>query len=144
MSHNPSDFVSHIEVLYDDDKPHNTVDEIYGGNADINKGQGGSVHRAQAPGQLVNNLWIDVTGSDDSRSDLAKGAGGDYRYIGSSKDTNATQFITDVGLWRSGDGQDSPPAGWHGKSIDINSGRGGDYLYLVWRTREFKEWKAIP
>ncbi|KAF4334948.1 hypothetical protein FBEOM_11205 [Fusarium beomiforme] len=149
MSHHPSDFISHIEVLYNDEKPRNTVDEINGLNADINKGQDGSyvwlrVHRAQAKDQMVNNFWIDVVGDDDGRSDLAKGAGGNYRYIGFSRDSNATHFVTDVGLWRSDDGQDSPPHSWQGISGDINSGRGGDYLYLVWRTEEFKEWKAIP
>lgn len=49
----------------------------------------------------------------------------------------ATHFVTDVALWRSGDKQESAPSGWHGKTDDINKGRGGDYLYLVWRVGEY-------
>ncbi|KAH6972993.1 hypothetical protein BKA56DRAFT_646023 [Ilyonectria sp. MPI-CAGE-AT-0026] len=142
-SSNVADFVSSIEVLYDDDQPANTVGEINGSSADINKGQGGSyvwlrVHRANSPAATVNNIWVEICGSDDGVSkDLAKGAGGDYRFLKwSNNDADRTK-ITDVALWRSGDKQSDPPSGWNGMTTDINNGRGGDYLYLVWKTKRF-------
>ncbi len=46
-------------------------------------------------------------------------------------------YVTDVALWRSGSEESNPPNGWHHKTSDINKGRGGDYLYLVWRTKEY-------
>ncbi|KAJ3544656.1 hypothetical protein NM208_g2937 [Fusarium decemcellulare] len=139
---NSRGFISSVEVLYseDDDKPADTIDEINGRKADINKGHGGSVHRAQAPDQMVNYLWIDIDGdggSSDGRQDLAEGAGDEYRYVGVSQDGNARRFIADVGLWRSDNRQVHPPPDWDGMTHDINQGRGGDYLYLVWRTHEF-------
>lgn len=45
--------------------------------------------------------------------------------------------IADVALWRSGDNQNNPPSGWDGMTMDINKGRAGDYLYLVWKTKQF-------
>lgn len=38
-----------FQVVYDDDKPYDTIDEIHGESADINKGQGGKyVHLIRA------------------------------------------------------------------------------------------------
>lgn len=48
------------------------------------------------------------------------------------------RFITDIGLWRSHDDQNTPPSGWEGMTGDINRSRSGDYLYLVWRTKEYR------
>lgn len=47
------------------------------------------------------------------------------------------RYISELGLWRSGDEQNNPPHGWNGKTGDINRGRGGDYLYLVWKTKQY-------
>ncbi|KAF4984517.1 hypothetical protein FZEAL_313 [Fusarium zealandicum] len=143
-SRNPRDFFSWLATSYDDDKPHGSIDEIYGQSADINKGFGGkyvwlTVHRASNARLMADNIWIDIRGSsiDNRNDDLASGAGGDYRYLQWSNNMAASHFVTDVGLWRSDDSQDDPPNGWHHKSADINRGRGGDYLYLVWRTKQF-------
>ncbi|RGP71958.1 hypothetical protein FSPOR_3073 [Fusarium sporotrichioides] len=142
-SNNCGEFFSWFEVSYNDDKPHGSIDEINGQSADINKGNGGEYvwlipHRAPRPNMMVNNIWTDIRGDNiDGRDDLAKGAGGDYRFFSWSNDMNANHFITDLALWRCGDSQSDPPAGWHGKTGDINDRRGGDYLYLVWRTKEY-------
>lgn len=42
---------------------------------------------------MVNNIWTDVRsdGIDNRGDDLAKGAGGDYRYLQWSNDMNASQ-----------------------------------------------------
>ncbi|KAK8144244.1 hypothetical protein G3M48_006127 [Beauveria asiatica] len=129
---NHSEFLSWFETSYSDGKPGGSINEINGESADINKGFGGDSN------QMVDNLWVEIRGNpDDKRDDLAKGAGGDYRYLALSNDMNATHFVTDVALWRTGEAHYNPPNGWHHKSDDINKGRGGDYLYLVWRTKKY-------
>ena len=41
---------------------------------------------------MVDNIWVDVSDSrDEGRDDLAKGAGGDYRYLAWSNDMTASQ-----------------------------------------------------
>ena len=40
--------------------------------------------------------------------------------------------ITTVALWRSRGAVGKPPSGYSGISSDLNKGRGGNYLYLVW------------
>lgn len=40
------------------------------------------VHRANSPAATVNNIWVEIRGDDDGVSkDLAKGAGGHYRFL---------------------------------------------------------------
>ena len=70
---------------------------------------------------------------DKSLSDLAKGAGGDYRYLLPIKDVTQQRKVTAVALVRTGNAADMPPPGWDGATIDINKGRGKTYLYLVWK-----------
>ncbi|KAK3385119.1 hypothetical protein B0H63DRAFT_522460 [Podospora didyma] len=86
--------------------------------------------RAPRPRMMVDKFWTDIRNSRDEgrNDDLAKGAGGDYRYFSWSNDMSATQ---------AGDAQSNPPGGWDHKSDDINKGCGGDYLYLVWRTKQY-------
>ncbi|CAK7211918.1 hypothetical protein SEUCBS140593_001328 [Sporothrix eucalyptigena] len=138
------EFFSYFKTYYGGESPYDTIKEINNKSADINFGQGGEYvwivpHRASSPRTMVDNIWVDIRGSKDGgrNDDLAKGAGGNYRYLSWSNDMGASHYITDVALWRSGDAQSNPPSGWHHKSDDINKGRGGDYLYLVWRTKQY-------
>lgn len=70
-------------------------------------------------------------------NDLAMGAKGDYRYIRGSHD--GLDGVTKVGLFRF-DKELSPEeirerigqSGFSHYSEDINKGRGGEYLYLIW------------
>ncbi|KAI0118094.1 hypothetical protein F4776DRAFT_666125 [Hypoxylon sp. NC0597] len=71
--------------------------------------------------------------------DLAKGAGGDYRYVRVVQDSSIAQKAVALTLVRM---QDSAPAenilarlgpGWDGARRDINENRGGDYLYFAWQ-----------
>ncbi|KAK0666762.1 hypothetical protein QBC41DRAFT_305001 [Cercophora samala] len=141
---NFGEFFSWFETVYGEDKPAGAIEEINGKSADINNGFGGDYvwlvpKRAPKPKMMVDKLWVEIRGDNDGgrNDDLAKGAGGDYRYLSWSNDMDASRFVTDLALWRSGDEQGSPPGGWHHMSGDINKGRGGDYLYLVWRTKEY-------
>ena len=83
----------------------------------------------------VSNIRIIIQGDPDSAYvDLAKGAGGDYRYLRLERDGG--NKITEVRLLRGNDEADSSVVralGFDGASGDINKGRGGDYLYVVWK-----------
>jgi hypothetical protein len=71
---------------------------------------------------------------DPSLDDLAKGAGGDYRYLIISNIASNPKKIVNVSLLRSDSGVPQPPSGWDAMTIDINKGRGKTYLYLIWTT----------
>ncbi|KAH6891474.1 hypothetical protein B0T10DRAFT_485368 [Thelonectria olida] len=143
---NYEEFASWVEVIYtdNDSKPGNTLNELNNLSADVNKGFGGKyvwlrIHRAPKPSMIVNQFWVDVRensigGRDD---DLAKGAGGDYRYLQWSNDMDVEHYVTEVALWRTTSAENRPPMGWEGKTEDINRGRGGDYLYLIWKVSEY-------
>lgn len=78
---------------------------------------------------------IAIQGSEDkSKDDLAKGAGGDYRYLILNTSVTQQSKVTAVTLIRSESALNMPPSGWDGATIDINKGRGETYLYLVWKT----------
>lgn len=76
---------------------------------------------------------LDIGGAREGRDDLAKGAGGDYRFIIEESDPSNVQKIVNVWLLRSDSAIDSPPEGYSGMTTDINKGRGGNHLYVVWR-----------
>ena len=73
---------------------------------------------------------------NSSLQDMAKGAGGAYRYLKQQDGRDAPVRITDVALFRSKKQQFlsvDPSNGWHESTFDINEGRGGDFLYVVWK-----------
>ena len=72
--------------------------------------------------------------SDPSLQDLAKGAGGDYRYLKIETDVTQERKVTQVTLLRQDSALTKVPEGWDGTTIDINKGRGKTYLYLIWKT----------
>jgi hypothetical protein len=70
--------------------------------------------------------------------DLAKGAGGDFRYFIPVYNVREKAKIVECALLRTGSGtsvEQIRQMGWAGISGDINRGRGGDFLYLIWKTR---------
>lgn len=62
-------------------------------------------------------------------------AGGDYRYV-ITKNTGRPNKIKQVTLMDRA--LHRVPDGWSGMSIDINKGRGGRFLHLVWKTIKSK------
>lgn len=70
-------------------------------------------------------------------NDLAMDAGGAFRYIKATQD--GSKPISNAGLFRSKEKLSLEAiksrieqAGFTNYSTDINKGRGGDYLYLLW------------
>ncbi|EWZ01168.1 hypothetical protein FOYG_00844 [Fusarium oxysporum NRRL 32931] len=92
--------------------------------------------KAGKPDMMMGSISIYIGHGDAARTDnLAKGAGGDYRFLDWTR-TNfiSVRFNTDFALWHQTIPQGAPPAGWHGMISDINAGRGGGCLYLVWKS----------
>jgi hypothetical protein len=85
--------------------------------------------------------YIQIQISDkaiEGKVDVASGAGGKYRYINVLHDTGDNEKIYKVGLYRKHNGEgrvtleDATRVGFNRVSTDINDGRGGDYLSLVY------------
>ncbi|CCM06247.1 uncharacterized protein FIBRA_08496 [Fibroporia radiculosa] len=131
---------SNIEVHYGTEQsqaPPGRLLEIKGGNDDINAGFGGKYVwlvpvKTNVHADALSSLSIAIQSKEDpTKQDLAAGAGGDYRYIVLALRDPAK--ITALGLLRSSDPREVPE-GWNGSTEDINKGRKGDYLYLVWKS----------
>ena len=91
-----------------------------------------------APGAACNTfeVWIQKKVNDD-HMDLSKGVGRERRYIVPIVSPSSNDKVTEVRLLRSQLPIVQPPEGYSRISRNINDGRGGDYLYLVWKTVPF-------
>ena len=111
--------------------------DIHGGSADVNKGMGGkytyvikvmTTNPAEAATSFVFFNQNTPLPKEYYGDDYAEGAGGDYRYIKKSFDREKSPIRWDnLKLCRG-----SVPHGW-GSTTDLNKGRGGDDLYLIWK-----------
>ncbi|KAI1785754.1 hypothetical protein LXA43DRAFT_1099898 [Ganoderma leucocontextum] len=136
-------FISSVDVVYSDEPsgaPAERVRELNGQNDDINYQFGGKyvwlvpVYTSDR-GAAVAGFEIAIQkDGDQSLNDLAKGAGGDYRYLLPVKDATQAAKVTEVALLRLDNEMADRPAGWSGNTIDINKGRGKTYLYLLWKS----------
>ncbi|RDW65891.1 uncharacterized protein DSM5745_09630 [Aspergillus mulundensis] len=135
-------YLQSIDVRYGEDpssEPSAGIKTVDGSSADINAGFGGDfvwlIPTYGSAATAASSIRIIIQGDADSAYyDLAKGAGGDYRYLRLERDGGAK--ISEVKLLRRGDGVDFAAVqalGFQGVSGDINEGRGGDFLYLVWK-----------
>jgi hypothetical protein len=82
--------------------------------------------------------FMNQSSGNEKYSDLAKGAGGDWRYLIPVYDPRQKSKITECALLRASSGLsvgDIRKLGWTNMSADINKGRQGDWLYLVWKTQ---------
>ncbi|KAI0401279.1 hypothetical protein F4802DRAFT_601266 [Xylaria palmicola] len=124
-------------------QPDEVAPEIRGQSSDINAGFGGKfvwLHPewTSAKEEAISGLSFAKSGTAvRNYNDLAMGAEGDFRYIQASRD--GSEVITKVGLFRVG--QELSPeeilsrieqSGFTHYSTDMNEGRKGDYLYLLW------------
>ena len=73
-------------------------------------------------------------GQDPALDDLAKGAGGDFRYLLPMQDITQKRKVVQVVLRRQDQDLHRTPDGWDGRTIDINKNRGKTFLYLLWKT----------
>lgn len=87
----------------------------------------------------------DSAWSGDGTPDLAKGAGGKYRYLQFNRDVKNNKKYEAAALLRRAGGpasiNDAPK--FNVITSDINAGRGGDYLYVVFKSRQVFEIEKI-
>ncbi|RAK74436.1 uncharacterized protein BO72DRAFT_479482 [Aspergillus fijiensis CBS 313.89] len=138
-----SRFVNSLTVDDRDDRdiPPTCIQIIDGNNPDINAGFGGKfvyivVGHTSKPEFALTDIQILVQ-EDENKDyhDLAKGAGGAYRYIHTLQGTGAP--IVDVKLLRRAEKVELSTVqalGYSHMTGDINAGRGGDYLHIIWKT----------
>jgi len=95
-------------------------------------------HYTSAPGAacITFEVWIQHKVNND-HIDLSKGVGRERRYIVPIVSPSSNDKVTEVRLLRSQLPILQPPEGYSRISRNINDGRGGDYLYLVWKTVPF-------
>ncbi|KAG6889610.1 hypothetical protein C0995_016136 [Termitomyces sp. Mi166 len=142
----PKMFISGMRVVYTDkasDAPGDRVRDWFGGSDNINYSFSGK-HVWLVPewtnriSQALTNFDLVVQSQDDVQySNLARGAGGDYRYLIPVRQSNQKLFISQLTLARSVKALDDlHNTIWRGlpqgATGDINKGRRGDFLYLVW------------
>ncbi|KIM22137.1 hypothetical protein M408DRAFT_57426, partial [Serendipita vermifera MAFF 305830] len=131
---------------YGKDRPNNAITDIEGDGGDINKNCGGEYVwivpvTTDAGNAGCTRFDVEIRDSVmDGYDDLAKGAGGDYRYLIPRIDCLNNHKIIEIRLMRSSSSVQHPPEGYSGMSNNINQGREnkGDHLYVVWKTAEFK------
>merc|ERR1711933_317227 len=118
------------------------IKEVDGSGDDLNKGFGGSYMYLWActtscSTDAVTGMVVfqSNTGNGQLGQDIAKEAGGDYRYIITKKETGEQKVdVTSLKLWRTGSSDSKPSKyGYTDWTTDINNGRGGDYLYVCWK-----------
>ncbi|KAI9798907.1 MAG: hypothetical protein M1833_004410 [Piccolia ochrophora] len=117
-----------------------------GQSIDINKGFGGKYvwlipnYSSSNINGAITIFYEVIPGGANTTPDLAKGAGGTFRYLKwqgqaycPGDDFWFCPYVKEVKLWRNGSPKSSPPSGYDAMTTDINEARGGDYLYVVWK-----------
>ncbi|KAK7032625.1 hypothetical protein VNI00_012888 [Paramarasmius palmivorus] len=134
-------YINDFDVYYTNQEaqqPPNAIPEFNGASNDINKGFGGEFvylipSYTDDASKAATSFKIVIQGTTDPlRKDMAKGAGGDYRYVIPVQGPQAK--VTEAQLIRSESALQHPPSGYSGITSDINKGRQGDFLYIIWKT----------
>jgi len=140
-----------IEVVYTKDsvsRPDDLIQEARGLNADINSGYGGDfvwlkpIWTDDVTKAVTSIEFVKQKEANSEYKDLAKGAGGDYRYLKLLRDPQSKARITEAGLWRQlnkTEGPRYPPKEtYQFVTKDLNMDREGDYLFVCWNASYLK------
>ncbi|KAG6860271.1 hypothetical protein C0995_013448 [Termitomyces sp. Mi166 len=137
----PKKFVKSLKVVYSDtplDAPADRVRDWFEGSDDINDTFGGLQNNIVS--EALTKFDLVITSKRDPRyDDLSKGAGGGNRYLIPVKQSDKNLFISELTLARFKSDKFSSLNELIWSDLqkdytrDINKGRGGDYLYLVWQ-----------
>ncbi|RPB15122.1 hypothetical protein P167DRAFT_483145, partial [Morchella conica CCBAS932] len=123
--------------------PSNRIREINGQTEDINHGFGGKyVWLVPGYGTTATTAATDFeivvqNTPNKGKDNLAEGAGGKARYLIVGKDPLAPERVTHVAFPKTIESVKGVPVGYSGMTIDIHNGRGGDFLYLCWKSEGF-------
>ncbi|PHH64723.1 hypothetical protein CDD81_3985 [Ophiocordyceps australis] len=139
-------YISGLEVLYSKDStpPEQSIYELRSDSTNVNKGFGGlyvwlvPTYTSRRDEACTSFETVQKTNPDAGWKDLAKGAGGLYRYLKCNKNFYENDKIRRVALIRKPNTwvtmDDMQGYLFHGYSSDINFRREGEYLNLVWST----------
>ncbi|KAG5644039.1 hypothetical protein DXG03_009191 [Asterophora parasitica] len=128
----PTTYLKALAVQYTGselDAPKDRITDLNGGSSDINNRFAGEFvwlvpkYTTNTKEALTRFDFVNQGAHDDRYDDLAKGAGGNYRYLVPVND-GSNLLITKAALLRS-DNSTSKPSGWDAKTYDINAGRFG-------------------
>jgi len=139
------EFVSNIKVVYGNsefEKPDDCLKDVQGGSSDINAGYGGNyVWLVPEWSTTVKDactgfdVVIKDAGDPNSPPDLAKGAGGHFRFLVPVRDSRNGEKVVAIALLRSTPnyGSFEQSVGYNRISHDLNRHRGGDFLHVVYK-----------
>ncbi|KAG5644033.1 hypothetical protein DXG03_009185 [Asterophora parasitica] len=139
----PTTYLKSLEVYYTSSEvsaPGDRIPENSGQSSDINYRFGGKFvwlvprYTTNTKEALTRFDVVIQPDEDKHHNDLAKGAGGKFRYL-IHVNQKTDLLITKAGLLRSSSSI-SGTDGWGAKTIDINKGREGSYLYVVWNAEK--------
>lgn len=80
----------------------------------------------------ITSIEITARSTSESHRDMILGVPGCYRYL-TTQSTSSSFKIHTVNLLRLSERMYDLPEGFTGCTSNINAGRGGDYLYLIWK-----------
>ncbi|KAF8535215.1 hypothetical protein BDD12DRAFT_753239 [Trichophaea hybrida] len=145
----PVEFVSGIKVVYGDsefEKPYDCLKDLHGGSSDINAGFGGKYvwlvpewTKVARDACTSFDVIIRDDGHPSSPPDLAKGAGGKFRFLYPVKDVRNAEKVVAMALLRSSNGGGSldQAKGYSRLSEDLNRHRGEGFLHVVYKVSKF-------
>ncbi|KAL0639426.1 hypothetical protein Q9L58_001454 [Maublancomyces gigas] len=138
----PNKWVIGIDVVYGEQGsqcPANRIQELMHSSDEINEGHDGKLvwlvpRFSTNHTSALTGIRIAIQGApDEDKCSLARGASGFYRYI-VPESVPGERRIYEVCLLRLSRAVKGAPVGYDGCSIDINCGRTGGYLYLIWKS----------
>ncbi|KAG6863438.1 hypothetical protein C0991_005773 [Blastosporella zonata] len=146
----PKQFIKDLRVVTGDqpsNAPGNRVRDWFGGSDDINYGQGGKYiwlvpEYTTKVSEALTIFDLAIQSNADPRyTDIAMGSGGKYRYLIPVTQSNINLYITHLSLARFDSDMYSSLGNItfrglpQGHTQDLNGGRGGTFLYLVWESQ---------
>ncbi|PBK98208.1 hypothetical protein ARMGADRAFT_920886 [Armillaria gallica] len=142
------EFIKDVKVVYSDQasgKPDGRVQELSGWNDDMNAGFKGKcvslvpvytndVREAAISFEVI----IQDNPSGEGLSDIAKGDGGSFRYLVPYKNERNHKKIYELALGCYNESRSAEAIrslGYEYSTYNINKGRGGYVLYLLWKSK---------
>lgn len=120
---------------------------------DLNSGTGGDhlyfAYRKDSRYDPLTSFWVIALKHDQNphppagynwcnpRTDLNKGAGGDWIYAAQTTDPSQGQPVDQLQVEVTGNAHANPPAGWNYYNQDLNAGARGKYIFLEWHNQPY-------
>ncbi|KIP01434.1 hypothetical protein PHLGIDRAFT_80597, partial [Phlebiopsis gigantea 11061_1 CR5-6] len=146
-------YVERLDVVFgndENDMPTDCIHAISGQNSNIDFQAGGKfiwlvpIYTTDVARAATSFDVLIQSYEDPKLNDLARRAGGDFRYVVPRADRKLSDKIVEVGILRSDKPLGRPPPGWHGYCVnDLNKGRRKGCLYVVWKSASTGSWYVL-